>query len=125
MKKLILSAAIVLGSLTAMNAQAQEENATPAEQPAQTEQAAPAQEAAPAEQATQAEQSAPASDAYTEIKTEEVPAAVAEALKKAYPVLSYQLIIALPFVELYQVPVIPSLRYKDLLEVIKEFFVGA
>ena len=85
MKKLILSAAIVLGSLTAMNAQEQQENATPAEQPAQTEQAAPAQEAAPAEQATQAEQSAPASDAYTEIKTEEVPAAVAEALKKAYP----------------------------------------
>jgi len=85
MKKLILSAAIVLGSLTAMNAQAQEENATPAAQPAQTEQAAPAQEAAPAEQATKAEQSAPASDAFTEIKTEEVPAAVAEALKKAYP----------------------------------------
>jgi len=85
MKKLILSAAIVLGSLTAMNAQAQEENATPAAQPAQTEQAAPAQEAAPAEQATQAEQSAPASDAFTEIKTEEVPTAVAEALKKAYP----------------------------------------
>ena len=85
MKKLILSAAIVLGGLTTMNAQTQEENATPAEKPAQTEQAAPAQEAAPAEQATQAEQSAPASDAFTEIKTEEVPTAVAEALKKAYP----------------------------------------
>ncbi|MFA9189346.1 hypothetical protein AAGV33_13385 [Flavobacterium sp. FBOR7N2.3] len=84
MKKLILSAAIVLGSLTAMNAQAQEENATPAEQPAQTEQAAPAAEAAPAEQAA-TEQATPAAEAYTEIKTEEVPAAVTEALKKAYP----------------------------------------
>ncbi|OYX84147.1 MAG: hypothetical protein B7Y83_09170 [Flavobacteriales bacterium 32-34-25] len=67
MKKLILSAAIVLGSLTAMNAQAQQENA------------------APAEQATPTEQVAPAADAYTEIKTEEVPAAVTEALKKAFP----------------------------------------
>ena len=85
MKKLILSAAIVLGGLTTMSAQAQEENTTTAEQPAQTEQAAPAQEAAPAEQATQTEQSTATSDAYTEIKTEEVPAAVAEALKKAYP----------------------------------------
>jgi hypothetical protein len=85
MKKLILSAAIVLGGLTTMNAQAQEENATPAEQPVQTEQAAPAQEAAPAEQATQAEQSTATSEAYTEIKTEETPAAVVEALKKAYP----------------------------------------
>jgi hypothetical protein len=67
MKKLILSAAIVLGSLTAMNAQAQQENA------------------APAEQATPTEQVAPAADAYTEIKIEEVPAAVTEALKKAFP----------------------------------------
>jgi hypothetical protein len=79
MKKLILSAAIVLGGLTTMSAQTQEENITRAEQ------AAPAQEAAPAEQATQTEQSTATSDAYTEIKTEEVPAAVAEALKKAYP----------------------------------------
>ena len=85
MKKLILSAAIVLGGLTTMSAQAQEENAAPAEQPAQTEQAAPAKEAAPAEQATQAEQATATSEAYTEIKTEEVPAAVTEALKKAYP----------------------------------------
>ena len=82
MKKLILSAAIVLGGLATMSAQAQEENAAPAEQPAQTEQAAPAQEA---EQATQAEQATATSEAYTEIKTEEVPAAVTEALKKAYP----------------------------------------
>lgn len=61
MKKLILSAAIVLGSLTAMNAQAQQENATPTEKVA------------------------PTTDGYTEIKVEEVPAAVTEALKKAYP----------------------------------------
>ena len=81
MKKLILSAAIILGSLTAMNAQVQEENATPAEQPAQTEQAAPAQEAAPAEQATVAQEV----NAYTEIKIEEVPTAVTDALKKAFP----------------------------------------
>ncbi len=33
----------------------------------------------------QATQATPTSDAYTEIKTEELPAAVAEALKKAYP----------------------------------------
>ncbi|MNR43748.1 hypothetical protein D3C85_1624050 [compost metagenome] len=72
MKKLILSAAIVLGSLTAMNAQTQasEEQATPA----QTEQAAPADQAAPA-----------SDDAYTAIKNEEIPAAVTEALKQAYP----------------------------------------
>jgi len=82
MKKLILSAAIILGSLTAMNAQAQDENAAPADQTTPpTEQAAPAQEAAPAEQATVAQEV----DTYTEIKTEEVPAAVTEALKKAFP----------------------------------------
>ena len=82
MKKLILSAAIILGSLTAMSAQAQDENATPADQTTPpTEQAAPAQEAAPAEQATVAQEV----DTYTEIKTEEVPAAVTEALKKAFP----------------------------------------
>ena len=79
MKKLILSAAIVLGSLTAMNAQTQasEEQATPA----QTEQAAPADQAAPAEQATVAQEV----DAYNEVKLEEVPAAVTDALKKAFP----------------------------------------
>ena len=81
MKKLILSAAIILGSLTAMSAQAQDESATPADQTTPTEQAAPAQEAAPAEQATVAQEV----DTYTEIKTEEVPAAVTEALKKAFP----------------------------------------
>ncbi|GGA70244.1 hypothetical protein GCM10008015_08800 [Flavobacterium palustre] len=61
MKKLILSVAIVLGGLTTMSAQ--EEQAAPAEQ------AAVAQDVA----------------AFTEIKLEEVPAAVTEALKKAYP----------------------------------------
>jgi hypothetical protein len=82
MKKLILSAAIILGSLTAMSAQAQDENATPVDQTTPpTEQAAPAQEAAPAEQATVAQEV----DTYTEVKTEEVPAAVTEALKKAFP----------------------------------------
>lgn len=82
MKKLILSAAIILGSFTAMNAQVQDENATPADQTTPpTEQTAPAQEAAPAEQATVAQEV----DTYTEVKTEEVPAAVTEALKKAFP----------------------------------------
>lgn len=81
MKKLILTAAIVLGSLTTMNAQAQEENATPVEQTTPTEQATPAAEAAPAEQATVAQEV----DAYTEVKTDDVPAAVTEALKKAFP----------------------------------------
>ena len=86
MKKLILSAAIVLGSLTTMSAQeetpAQDQNAAPTEQttPA-TDQAAPAtDQAAPAtEQATQT------TGVYNEIKSEEVPAAVIESLKKAYP----------------------------------------
>lgn len=65
MKKLILSAAIVLGSLTTMSAQDQ----------------APAQE----QKSVATEQAAPATDGYTEIKSEEVPAAVTEALKKAFP----------------------------------------
>ncbi|TDE06546.1 hypothetical protein [Flavobacterium hiemivividum] len=63
MKKLILSAAIVLGSLTTMSAQVQEET----------------------KEATTTEQTAPATDVYTEIKMEELPAAITEALKKAYP----------------------------------------
>nr|WP_288834452.1 hypothetical protein [uncultured Flavobacterium sp.] len=67
MKKLILSAAIVLGSLTTMNAQDQKENTTPAAE------------------ATATEQVAQATTTYTEIKLEEVPAAVTEALKKAFP----------------------------------------
>ena len=67
MKKLILSAAIVLGSLTTMSAQEQTEKSTPAAETNTTEQATPA------------------TPTYTEIKLEEVPAAVTEALKKAYP----------------------------------------
>ncbi|MFL9829849.1 hypothetical protein ACSV4D_10530 [Flavobacterium sp. ARAG 55.4] len=62
MKKLILATAIVLGGLSTMNAQAQETTT-----PAQTQQAAPA------------------TDEFKEIKVEEVPAAVTESLKKAYP----------------------------------------
>ncbi|MFA9189344.1 hypothetical protein AAGV33_13375 [Flavobacterium sp. FBOR7N2.3] len=85
MKKLILSAAIVLGSLTTMNAQAQEENAVPTEQTTPAEQAAPVDQTAPAEQATTAEEATSTTTAFTEIKTEEVPAAVTEALKKAFP----------------------------------------
>ena len=63
MKKLVLTAAIVLGSFTAMSAQteAQEENKVPTEQVQQ------------------------ATDSFTEIKVEEIPSAVTEALKKAYP----------------------------------------
>jgi len=80
MKKLILSAAIVLGSLTTMSAQdqapAEDKNTVPTEQAAPaTEQATPAKEATVAEEVNE----------YTEIKTEEVPAAVTEALKKAFP----------------------------------------
>jgi L-aminopeptidase/D-esterase-like protein len=60
MKKLILSAAIVLGSLSTINAQAKEEQAAPAEA------------------------TTPATDEFTEVKVEEVSAAVTEALKKAF-----------------------------------------
>ena len=63
MKKLILSAAIVLGSLTTMSVQAQEQT----------------------KDTTNTERTAPATDAYTEIKIEELPVAITEALKKAYP----------------------------------------
>ena len=59
MKKLILSAAIVLGSLSTF---AQASNDQKAEQTTQT-----------------------AEEKYTEIKAEEVPDAVKEALKKGYP----------------------------------------
>ncbi|WP_140485599.1 hypothetical protein [Flavobacterium sp. GSA192] len=61
MKKIILSAAILLGSLTTMNAQDQAQNATPAEQ------------------------TASATQEFTEVKTEDLPTAVTEALKKSYP----------------------------------------
>lgn len=61
MKKVILTAAILLGGLSTINAQAQQENAAPTEQ------------------------TAPATEGYTEIKAEDLPTAVAEALKKSYP----------------------------------------
>ena len=63
MKKVILAAAIVLGGLSTINAQVQEEKTT----------------------TTPTEQVAPATEQYTEIKAEELPTAVAEALKKSYP----------------------------------------
>jgi len=65
MKKLILSAAIVLGSLTTFSAQAQEQASAPA--------------------AEQTAQAVTETDGYKEIKADEVPTAVTEALKKAYP----------------------------------------
>ncbi len=68
MKKLILSAAIILGGLTTMSAQ---------------EQTTPAETTTPTEQTTTA--TTQQTDEFTEIKAEEVPAAVTEALKKAYP----------------------------------------
>lgn len=75
MKKIILAAAIVLGGLSTMNAQ--EQTTVPTEQ------------TAPAETTTATEQTAPvesaASDEFVEIKAEEVPAAVTDALKAAYP----------------------------------------
>ncbi|MEL1241209.1 hypothetical protein [Flavobacterium flavipallidum] len=61
MKKIVLTIAIVLGSLTAINAQTEQKETTPAQQ------------------------ETPATDAFTEIKIEELPAAVTEALKKSYP----------------------------------------
>ncbi|WP_418264268.1 hypothetical protein [Flavobacterium faecale] len=71
MKKLILSAAIVLGSLSTLSAQEQmqDQNTVPTEQ-------------TPSSTATEATAT---SQTETEIKIEEVPAAVTEALKKAYP----------------------------------------
>lgn len=65
MKKLILSAAIFLGSLSTF---AQASTATKTEATTQTAQATQSVE-----------------EKYTEIKAEEVPAAVSSALKKAFP----------------------------------------
>ena len=62
MKKLILSAAIILGSLTTISAQEATQTATAA-----------------------TEQAAPATDGFTEIKTSDLPSAVTDALKKVYP----------------------------------------
>ncbi|MCW2119127.1 hypothetical protein [Flavobacterium sp. 7A] len=62
MKKLILSAAIILGSLTTMSAQ--DQSTTPTQETTET---------------------ASSSTGFTEINTAEVPAAVTDALKKAYP----------------------------------------
>lgn len=61
MKKIILAVAIVLGGLSTINAQTQDQNVAPTEQ------------------------TAPATEEFTEIKAEDLPAAVAEALKKSYP----------------------------------------
>lgn len=61
MKKLILTTAIILGSLATINAQAQEEKTTPTEQ------------------------TTPTTEEFTEIKAEELPTAVRDALKKSYP----------------------------------------
>lgn len=61
MKKVILSAAIVLGSLSTFTVQAQGENST------------------------YTEQITPATEKFTEIKAEDLPRAVTEALKKSYP----------------------------------------
>lgn len=66
MKKLILSAAIFLGSLSTFTATAQVEN------PVQ-------KETLPAEKET------PATEEYTEIKIEDVSTAAIEALKKSFP----------------------------------------
>ncbi|MCG9792138.1 hypothetical protein [Flavobacterium algicola] len=80
MKKLILSAAIILGGLSTMSAQETmpEQSATPTE------------ETMPAEAATATETDATTATAstqtgYSEISNEEVPSAVSDALVKAYP----------------------------------------
>lgn len=67
MKKLILSAAILLGSFSTFTATAQGQNP-----PEQSTTVAP-------------EQSTTVAEEYTEIKLEEVPVAVTEALKKSIP----------------------------------------
>ena len=67
MKKLILSAAIILGSLSTISAQAQDQSTTPSEQ------------------TTPASEAATPQTGYSEIKVEEVPSAITEALTKAYP----------------------------------------
>lgn len=61
MKKLILAIAIVLGGLSTISAQAQEENTAPTEQ------------------------TTPANEEFTEIKAEDLPTTVIDALKKAHP----------------------------------------
>ncbi|AWG21071.1 hypothetical protein FFWV33_05755 [Flavobacterium faecale] len=73
MKKLILSAAIVLGSLTTAVAQ----------EPAGTGNTATTEQTTQTENATATE--ATSTGEFTEIKIEEVPAAVTAALTKAYP----------------------------------------
>lgn len=75
MKKLILTAAILLGSLTTISAQEQTQDETTV--PVET--TTPETQSAPTEEAT------PSSDEFTEIKLEEVPTAVTDALKKAFP----------------------------------------
>lgn len=67
MKKLILSAAILLGSLSTFTANAQEDNKTTKET------------------ATTTVTTATTTDEYTEIKIEEVPVAVTDAFKKSFP----------------------------------------
>lgn len=67
MKKLILSAAVLLGSVITFTANAQ------------TQAAVQTQDQNPTEKATTV------TDGYTEIKAEELPQAITEALKKAFP----------------------------------------
>lgn len=70
MKKLILSAAILLGSLSTFAQTTTEEGKTPEKQTT-------------TETTTQAASKTP--EGYTEVKLEEVPAAVTEAMKKSFP----------------------------------------
>ncbi|MCG9792140.1 hypothetical protein [Flavobacterium algicola] len=82
MKKLILSAAIILGGLSTMSAQEAmpEQSATP------TEETMPAETAAATEtDATTATATASTQTGYSEISNDEVPSAVSDALVKAYP----------------------------------------
>ncbi len=74
MKKLILSAAILLGSLSTFAQTTTEEGKTP-----QTEEAKTPQK----ETTTQAPSTTP--EGYTEVKLEEVPVAILESLKKSVP----------------------------------------
>ena len=77
MKKLILSAAIILGSFSAF---AQESTAPKSGQTTQAPKTEQATQTAQTAQTTQ-----PVQNAFTEIKVEEVPEAVKSALIKAFP----------------------------------------
>ncbi|MCG9792139.1 hypothetical protein [Flavobacterium algicola] len=81
MKKLILSAAIILGGLSTMSAQ----EAAPEQSTTTTEQTMPAETAAAETESNATTATASTETGFSEISNEEVPVAVTDALVKAYP----------------------------------------